>query len=103
MVACDLCPIGKYQNKDGSFYCAELKANQLLQPVEKANGATEMMPWSCRIGMTCTDDSRSYDGGVWHDPKNAFPTQQEIYTWYCAHSMCIVVSLIDVCVWRLSV
>jgi hypothetical protein len=81
---CTRCPPDKFQNEPGKSYCGEPKANALVRPVtmDPDTGAVLRAElWTCVTGMQCSGGSnRSYDGGVWHDPRVKFPTQRQMYT-----------------------
>jgi hypothetical protein len=39
--------------------------------------------WKCVAGIRCKgggNNTRSYEGGVWHDPTNLFPDQTNMYS-----------------------
>ena len=86
-MTCTKCPVGKFQNLVGEFYCDEVRKDALLQAVTNpTTGEIEMIEKSCPKGMLCVGGKRTYEGSVWHNPAIKYPVQRNMYV--CVNDGC---------------
>ena len=87
---CKSCPVGKFQRDAGRFYCDDAKRDTLLRLVSASgsgsgsgSGEQQLEEWACPSSgrLRCEGGgSRSYAGGVWHDPRVVYPDDAQIFT-----------------------